>query len=54
MGPRQVSVIERVFLVGGHPDYKSYYSKICDLIGHFVLASQGLLGHCTYVMEIMS
>ena len=28
--------------------------KVCDLIGHFVLASQGLLGHCTFVMEIMS
>ena len=28
--------------------------KVCDLIGHFILASQGLLGHCTFVMEIMS
>ena len=23
--------------------------KIFDLVGHFVLASQGLLGHCTFV-----
>ena len=22
--------------------------KVCDLIGHFVLASQGLLGHCIH------
>ena len=30
--------------------------KVYDLVGHFVLASQGLLGHCTFVivMEIMS
>ena len=33
--------------------YRAIY-KVCDLIGHFVLASQGLLGHCTFVMEIMS
>ena len=28
--------------------------RFAILIGHFVLASQGLLGHCTFVMEIMS
>ena len=28
--------------------------KVFDLVGHFVLASQGLLGHCTFVMGIMS
>ena len=27
---------------------------VFDLAGHFVLATQGLLGHCTLVMEIMS
>ena len=24
------------------------------MIGHFVLASQGLPGHCTFIMDIMS
>ena len=24
------------------------------LIGHFLLAAQGLLGHCTFVMQVMS
>ena len=28
-------------------------AELYDLIGHFVLASQGLLGHCTFVIEIM-
>ena len=31
-----------------------YMYKVFDLVGHFVLATQGLLGHCTFVMEIMS
>ena len=33
--------------------YRAIY-KVFDLIGHFVLASQGLLGHCTFAMEIVS
>ena len=28
--------------------------KVFNLIGHFVRVSQGLLGRCTFVMEIMS
>ena len=38
---------------GGGCECRAVY-KVFDLIGHFVLASQGLLGHCTFVMEIAS
>ena len=34
-------------------EYRAMY-RVCDLVGHSVLASQGLLGHCTFIMEIMS
>ena len=33
--------------------YRAIY-KVFDLVRHFVLATQGLLGRCTFVMEIMS
>ena len=33
---------------------KQNYNKVCNVIGHFVLASQSLLGHCTFIMEIVS
>ena len=35
---------------GGTVQHYNNY-KVCDLIGHFVLASQGLLGRCTFVMS---
>ena len=38
---------------GGGGVIRAIY-KVFDLVGHFVLATQGLLGHCTFVMEIMS
>ena len=28
--------------------------KVFDLVGHFILAIQGLLGRCTFVVQIMS
>ena len=30
------------------------YIRFSILVGHFVLATQGLLGRCTLVMQIMS
>ena len=33
--------------------YNNYNYKVFNLVGHFVLAIQGLLGRCTFIMRIM-
>ena len=60
-GYRYKQETDTIRLDAGKYVYKlvqSYYYnyKVCDLIGHFVLASQGSLGHvhCTFIIEIMS
>ena len=42
-----ISMLKHFFLV-------VFTDKVCDLIGHFVLASQGLLGHCTFVAKLVT
>ena len=41
-----------IILILTHIHYQGY--KVFYLVGHFVLAIQGLLGRCTFVMQIMS